>query len=138
MRTRLFPLLALALVAAAPAGLRAFLLGADEPALDTFPRTPSFAWKPYEGAVKYDFQLATSRTFDEASIVWSTVSRDKPLRVPAVSVPVALPWMTGNPYSLYTRVRAQTPSGYTPWSTPFGFNMRWRALPDQLTPAYPG
>src|SRR6266511_2307904 len=33
-----------------PTGLRGFLLRADEPAQDTFPRTPAFAWAPYPGA----------------------------------------------------------------------------------------
>ena len=65
--------------AAAPTGLRAFLLRADEPVIDTFPRTPSFAWAPYERARSYDFELATSKTFDESTIVWSTASRTTPL-----------------------------------------------------------
>src|SRR5262245_47423623 len=30
----------------------------------------------------------------------------QPLRVPAVSVDLVLPWFTGNPYALYARVRA--------------------------------
>jgi hypothetical protein len=148
-RTRFLMLLAVALVVTAPAaarrdaqpaptGLRAFLLRADEPIIDTFPRTPSFAWTPYAGARSYDFQLATSQIFDDSSIVWSTATRTKDLRVPAISVPVALPWMTGNPYALYARVRARTASGYTPWSQPFGFNMRWKALPERVTPDYPG
>ena len=47
---------------AAPTGLHGFLLRADEPAVDTFPRTPSFAWTPYDRAQSYDFQLATSKT----------------------------------------------------------------------------
>ena len=51
---------------AGPTGLRAFLLRADEPALDTFPRTPSFDWAPYERATSYDFELATSKTFDDS------------------------------------------------------------------------
>lgn len=146
---RVAALLALALVAAAPArgaapaldppaGLRAFLLRADEPVLDTFPRTPSFAWSSYEAARSYDFELATSRTFDESSVVWSTASRAKPLRVPAVSIPVALPWMTGSPYALYAHVRARTAKGVSPWSAPFGFNMRWKTLPEKMTPEYTG
>jgi hypothetical protein len=145
---RLVILLALAAVAyvpasesashAGPAGLHAFLLRADEPIVDTFPRTPSFAWAPYDGAQSYDFELAASRRFDDSSIVWSTAGRAAPLKVPAVAVPVALPWMTGNPYALYAHVRARTPKGVTSWSAPFGFNMRWKTLPLQEQPDIPG
>jgi hypothetical protein len=124
--------------ATAPTGLRAFLLRADEPALDAFPRTPSFAWTPFPRARSYDFQLATSRTFDESTIVWSTDSRTTPLRVPAVAIPIALPWMTGNPYALYAHVRARMANGSTRWSAPFGFNMRWKTLPEQILPTVPG
>src|SRR5438094_6558346 len=93
---------------AGPTGLRAFLLRADEPAVDSFARTPSFAWSPFDGARSYDFELATSKTFDDSTIVWSTDGRTQPLEVPAVATPVALPWMTGNPYALYAHVRAHT------------------------------
>ena len=48
-----------------------------------------------------------------------------PLRVPAVSIDVALPWFTGTPYALFAHVRAITATGATRWSTAFGFNMRW-------------
>jgi hypothetical protein len=123
---------------AAPTGLRAFLLRADEPALDAFPRTPSFEWAPYDRATSYDFELATSKAFDDRTIVWSTSSRTTPLRVPAVAIPVALPWMTGSPYALYAHVRAHLGSRVTRWSTPFGFNMRWKTLPQQILPDTPG
>ena len=122
----------------APLGLRAFLLRADEPVLDTFPRTPSFAWTPYQGTKSYDFELATSMTFDDSSVVWSTSTRSKPLQIPAVAIPVALPWMTGNPYALYAHVRAHTRKGVSEWSKPFGFNMRWKSLPDKIDPDIPG
>src|SRR4051794_30485286 len=127
-----------ATAARAPAGLRAFLLRADEAKSSAFPRTPSFAWAPYAGATSYDFELATSRSFDESSIVWSTASRTKPLTVPLTAIPVSLPWMTGNPFGLYAHVRAHTSTGLTPWSAPLGFNMSWRALPERLAPDYPG
>ena len=123
---------------AAPTDLRGFLLRADEPTQDTFPRTPAFGWTPYDGAVSYDFQLSTSKRFDESTIAWSTAERTNPLQVPVVSVPIALPWMTGRPYALYAHVRARTASGLTRWSRPFGFNMRWRARPEQLLPTIPG
>ena len=136
MFARLITLLALAAVVLVPAaqsapsvtpsGLRAFLLRVDDfPGRTSFPRTPAFAWEPYDGAVSYDFQLATSRKMDDRTIVWSTDGRAKPLRVPAVTIPIALPWMTGRPYALYIRVRAHTPTGVTRWSSPWGFNMQW-------------
>jgi hypothetical protein len=55
-----------------------------------------------------------------------------PVKVPAVSVDVALPWFTGAPYALHARVRAITNGGPTPWSKPFSFNMRWTGLPVPL------
>jgi hypothetical protein len=125
-------------VPAGPSGLHGFLLRADEPAQDTFPRTPAFAWAPLAGARSYDFELSTSRTFDESSVVWSTRSRTTPLRVPMLAIPLALPWMTGNPYALYAHVRAHTAKSITRWSRPFGFNMSWKALPEQLLPTIPG
>lgn len=116
-----------------PTGLKGFLLRADEPPRRVFPRTPSFAWKPVAGAVRYEFQLSTSGVFRENAILFSEAQ----LTSPAVSVPLTLPWITGSPYSLYARVRAVLPATITPWSKPFGFNLRWRTLPKPL-PSYPG
>jgi hypothetical protein len=148
MVARLLTLLVLATVAfvpaaqtaplVAPTGLRAFLLRADEPITDTFPRTPSFAWAPYDNARSYDFELATGKSFDDSTVVWSTSSRSKALQIPATAIPLALPWMTGSPYALYAHVRAHTSSGVTRWSAPFGFNMRWRTIPQQLFPDITG
>jgi hypothetical protein len=123
-----------ALAASAPKNVHAFTLRADEPVVHTFSRTPSFAWNPVAGAKAYQFELSTSRSFSESGTVWSA----KGLKSPAVAVPISLPWMTGNPYSLYAHVRAITRKGVTAWSKPFGFNMRWSATPTPLTPAYPG
>jgi predicted RecA/RadA family phage recombinase len=123
-----------ALAAAAPKNVHAFTLRVDEPVVHTFSRTPSFAWNPVRGAKAYQFELSTSRTFSDSGRVWSA----KGLRSPAVSVPVSLPWMTGNPYSLYAHARAITSKGATAWSKPFGFNMRWADVPQPVTPAYPG
>lgn len=109
----------------APQGLRAFLLRADEAPSRTYARTPSFAWKPVPGAVRYEFQLSTANAFREGSIVYSTAT----LTSPTATVPLTLPWITGSPYSLYARVRAVLPRTATPWSRPFGFNMRWTAVP---------
>jgi hypothetical protein len=123
---------------AAPAGLHAFLLRADEPIVNSFPRTPAFAWTQYQGARSYDFELSTSKSFDDSAIVWSTGGRTTPLQVPMVAIPLALPWMTGNPYALYAHVRARTTRGVTRWSVPFGFNMRWKTEPQQVLPTIPG
>ena len=54
---------------AAPKNLHGFLLRADEPVDTSFTRTPSFAWNPVPGAIRYQFQLATSSTFRESGLV---------------------------------------------------------------------
>src|SRR5215213_5116703 len=113
---------------AAPKGVHGFLLRADEAARDTFTRTPSFAWRPVAGVKRYEFQLATAGTFSSGALL-----ARKTTRAPAISLALALPWMTGTPYSLYARVRGIAPNGTaTSWSEPFGFNMRWTTLPAPL------
>src|SRR5262245_47246137 len=116
----------------APAGLKPFLLRANEPALREFPRTPSFSWAPVRGALRYEFQLAKNPSFTESSTFWTTTQTG-----PAVAIPLALPWMTGKPYAAYARVRAVSNKGVSAWSTSYGFNLRWDDLPKQL-PGYPG
>jgi hypothetical protein len=116
-----------------PKGVKAFLLRADEPAGHMFSRTPAFAWRPVRGAVRYEFELATSARFTDNSMLWSETK----LRGPVVSIPIALPWITGNPYSLYAHVRAITRKGAGPWSSPYGFNMRWGSVPAPMS-SYPG
>ena len=112
----------------APTGLHGFLLRADEPVQTTFTRTPSFAWQAVRGAKRYEFQLATARGFGSGALL-----ARKNATVPAVSLGIALPWITGTPYSLYARVRAVGPDGWTsPWSSRFGFNVRWTTLPTPL------
>lgn len=109
---------------AAPTGLRAFLLRPDEPAQAYYPRTPSFSWQPDRGhGGTYDFELATSRSFNDSSVLF-TYSK---LTIPAVSIDHQLPWMTGQPFALWAHVRWESNGGkiVTPWSKPFGFNMRW-------------
>jgi hypothetical protein len=98
-----------------------------------FARTPSFSWLPVRGAVRYEFELSKNAGFTEAGTFWS----DEKLKTPAVSVPVALPWMTGNPYAVYARVRAITPSGVSAWSASFAFNVRWPSVPQPIQ-TYPG
>jgi hypothetical protein len=117
---------------AAPAKLKPFLLRADEAPARTFSRTPSFAWRPVRGAVRYEFELANRSNFSEGSLIWSANSK-----MPTAAIPVALPWMTGSPYALWAHVRAVTRKGVSRWSAPYGFNMRWSALP-QATPSPPG
>jgi hypothetical protein len=117
----------------APAGLKPFLLRASEPAVHEFPRSPSFSWAPVRGASRYEFELAKNVTFTESSVFW----RNRNLNGPAVAIPLALPWMTGSPYAAYARVRAVTSRGVTAWSAPYGFNLRWKDVPQQL-PGYTG
>jgi len=135
-----FSMLALATAgAAAPAGARApahlhgFLLRADEPVADSFPRTPSFAWDPVPGAVKYQFQLATSSSFRDSGLIFTANN----LMTPVVAPTVTLPWITGSPHALFARVRGVKSSGATPWSTPFGFDMEPSSAPKPL-PGVPG
>jgi hypothetical protein len=108
----------------APTGLHAFLLQPNEAPAPYFPRTPSFTWSPVAArGGSYDFELATSQTFDESAVLFSYTK----LKMPVLAVPHQLPWMTGQPYALWAHVRWESKNGkkVTPWSTPFGFNMRW-------------
>jgi hypothetical protein len=111
-------------VTAAPSGLHAFLLRPDETPQRYYPRTPSFAWNPVgaDGG-SYEFELATSRSFNEAAVLFNYQG----LKIPALSIAHQLPWMTGLPYALWAHVRWVSANGkvVTPWSEPFGFNMRW-------------
>src|SRR5438876_10925698 len=118
---------------AAPGRLHGFLSRADEPAQDSFPRTPSFAWNPVAGAVRYQFQLATSSSFRENGIVYSATGLTSPVAAPNVT----LPWITGNPHALFARVRAIKRSSSTPWSKPYGFDMQPSSAPTPL-PSEPG
>src|SRR5438045_8827951 len=72
---------------APPQNLRGFLLRADEPAQDTFSRTPSFAWRPVAGVNRYEFQLATARGFGSGALL-----ARKTTRPPAASLAISLPW----------------------------------------------
>jgi hypothetical protein len=120
-------------VTSAPAGLHAFLLRPDEPPAKYYPRTPSFAWSPVRArGGTYEFELATGRSFSESAVLFSYTG----LKMPAVAIAHQLPWMTGVPYALWAHVRWVSAGGkqITPWSAPFGFNIRWADsdLPQQL------
>ena len=117
----------------APTGLHGFLLRADEPARSAFSRTPAFAWSPVPGALHYEFQLSLSGAFRDNSVVYANLNVPTPVLAPDLT----LPWITGNPHSLYARVRAITPTGATPWGSPYGFDMAPPAPPAPL-PSYPG
>lgn len=62
----------------------------------------------------------------------ATTAMLQPLRIPAVSIDLVLPWFTGSPYALYGRVRAVGTSGSSTWSKSFGFNMQWQSRPAPL------
>src|SRR5436305_952354 len=109
---------------AAPTGLHAFLLSPDEAAAKYYPRTPSFAWSPVSArGGSYDFELSTSRSFNESSVLFNYTK----VKIPALAIDHQLPWMTGVPYALWAHVRWESADGkkVTPWSAPLGFNMRW-------------
>jgi hypothetical protein len=116
-----------------PAGLRAFLLRADEPLAHDYSRTPSFAWRAVALAGgHYQFQIAVSKSFQDGTLVF----KDMNVSQAAETVPRQLPWMTGQPYALWAHVRWISKDGKkaTPWSVPFGFNMQWAAgeVPAQM------
>jgi hypothetical protein len=108
-----------------PTGLHGFLLRADEPVTHSFPRTPSFAWNPVAGAVRYQFQLSTSSAFRENGIVFSGTG----LTTPVVAPKSTLPWTTNN---LYARVRAIFRSSASAWSAAFSFDVSPPAAPTPL------
>jgi hypothetical protein len=118
---------------AAPAHLHGFLLRADEPVADSFPRTPSFAWNPVAGAVRYQFQLSTSSSFRDSGLLYTAANLSTPVAAPQLT----LPWITGNPHALFARVRAIKRTSSTPWSAAFGFDMEPSAAPKPL-PSEPG
>jgi hypothetical protein len=116
-----------------PSGLHAFLLRTDEPSSTSFNRTPSFSWNPVSGATTYQFQLSTSSSFRDNGIIYADHRLTSPVAAPAVT----LPWITGNPHSLYARVRAVTQTTTGPWSPAFGFDVVPPPPPTPL-PSYPG
>jgi hypothetical protein len=83
-------------------------------------------------ATRYQFQIATSDTFRDNGIVYSTK-----LTSPVAAPSITLPWITGSPHSLYARVRAISPDSTSPWSSSWGFDVTPPPPPTPLT-SYPG
>jgi hypothetical protein len=115
----------------APSGLHGFLLRADEPSATSFARTPAFAWNPVPGAVRYQFQLATSTTSRENAIIYSAK-----VKSPVVAPTTTLPWITS---MMHARVRAILADDVSPWSERFNFDMAPPPPPRPLASyGYPG
>src|SRR5947209_13042600 len=114
-----------------PLGLRAFVLRANEPAQadHTYAEMPAFVWNPVAHATSYQLQLADNRTFSDVSILY----QDSKLSVPVASIQQQLPWMNGDPYALWVHVRAIVGGKPSLWSKPFGFNMGWQNVPEQMS-----
>jgi hypothetical protein len=81
------------------------------------------------GATRYEIQLALSSTFRDNSVIFADQNVATPVEAPGIT----MPWITG----LYARVRAIMPTGATPWSNNFRFDMVAPAAPSPL-PSYPG
>jgi hypothetical protein len=130
----------------APTGLTTFLKTLGEPrstaanGIQEFARTPAFAWLPIRGAKRYEFELSTSPATSGAGftsangLVWSS----RVLTIPATAIPISLPWITGEPASLYWHVRAVAGKKVSSWSATKAFNMRWAQVPQQLPVTQPG
>ena len=121
-----------------PQGLKAFLLRSDEPVKHEFDRTPSFAWLPVRGAIRYEFELATSRSFTESSIVWSNANDEfvaptttTTTTTPATTTPAAETAAT-KLAKLYANLRSPTVSIdlALPWITgsPYALYAHVRAI----------
>jgi hypothetical protein len=117
--------------AAAPTNLHGFVLrSSEDPTPHVFARTPSFAWSQIRGAARYEFQLSTSRRFGENGIVWE----NSKLKAPLATVPLTLPWMTGQAgYSWFARVRGFIGNRPTGWSKSYGFDLRSPSAPVSLS-----
>ena len=72
-----------------PTDLHAFLLRANEPVTHTFSRTPAFTWKAVNlTGGHYQFQLATSRNFEDSTLVFKDANVSQPAET--VTAPAAL------------------------------------------------
>ena len=127
MRHLRFVTLALAILAAAgatfagaaaprsyaPKNLRAFLLRPDDARTHVFSRTPAFAWSPVRGARCYEFELATSKTFTQNSLIWSNVQYTVGRHSVCVSVPTSSPTSTTDSNATPVPPTATTPDTTT-------------------------
>jgi hypothetical protein len=114
---------------AAPTGLHGFMLTASESS-STFHQTPSFAWHSTAGAVRYELQISQSPAFQDNGVLFDSKAFLTPVAAPSLT----LPWITGNPHSLYARVRAILGSGGTsPWSANYGFDVVPPAPPTSMS-----
>src|SRR5262245_34846964 len=112
---------------AAPSRLQAFQLRVGDAKAASFSRTPSFAWNPVRGAVRYQFELSATKRFRAGNaVIWS----GKPVITPATAVPVSLPWLKNRP--LFWRVRAFGGGAVSGWSTSAAFRLRADAAPSRL------
>src|SRR4051794_223687 len=73
-----------------PTGLHGFLLTVNDAWTTTFHRTPSFAWTPVSGAMRYELQLSTSADFQDNGLLYDTAHLQTPVAAPALT----LPWIT--------------------------------------------
>jgi len=112
---------------AAPVGLHAFELKPDERVKHTYALMPAFSWNAVRDASTYELQLATSRAFSDATVLY-----EKSYDAPVASIQLQVPWMTGRPYALWVRVRAVTDAGTSRWGSPFGFNTEWQDVPNKI------
>jgi hypothetical protein len=122
---------------ARPTGLQSFVKRLAEPrrlaapGVPEYSRTPSFAWAPVRGASHYEFQLSTSNQFRaDNGLIWSGTTN----ATPATTIPLSLPWITGDPASLYWRVRAVSGGSVSPWGDAQPFTMRWSSVPSEWRP----
>jgi hypothetical protein len=86
--------------------------------------------------VKAKFPLANEPAeegADEGSTPALVTKTIAPIKIPAVSLDLVLPWFTGKPYALYAHVRSVSTQDASRWSKPFGFNMRWEDTPVPLS-----
>jgi hypothetical protein len=101
--------------------------------VSTGPGSGKFCRSVRIAAPASDDQSSDSAGADSASGPTTLTTKIAPIRIPATSINLVLPWFTGKPYALYAHVRAVTTHGATAWSKPFGFNMRWESTPVPLT-----
>ena len=110
----------------APTGLHAFLLRARRGAAasTTRARRRSRGRRSRRAAARTTSSSRPAATSTTSSVLFTYTK----LQIPALAIAHQLPWMTGVPYALWAHVRWESADGktVTPWSAPFGFNMRWR------------